>query len=537
MPTSITLTVSHLPTSTSFFLAALQPLGYAYRGRSGQTIGFGPENSKAPADFWITQEVPGIPAGAAHVAFPAVSHTSVQEFFSASLRAGGKIHGEPATRDQYGYYSAAVIDFDGNSIEAVYRPGFGEENKENDAGSVVSHRTVSRAPIAASKAPTAISKSGSAVPLGAPSVASRKSQSPPKGDALDRILNEARNTANVARELVDQVRPNLNSSHSSPATPQQNNNGSGDAIVGTLLGVAAGAALHFAFGNRSGSNSDPEDRGHRPSVNRSNTLPNFHDYRHAQPYTIEGPPSTVSRSNAGGRYITMEDNDYASTIRPTSRTKYRRGSIDSGIGISPPSNASKSSRKLGMKMLEAPPTSYRTPTVLTSADTQASKNSKRSSSQSRASSASKSHHSRRRSSAGEVDAQTILHIRETVRRVDTFPSDHSATSKHTSRSKASTIKPERHPLPPSRAATWANGSPSKASFATVKSGRSSAKTVMGKMAVSSEASAKQRDLTQSVVGKVKGTKKLNVPGSELGPEDSVSQVSSVRPSSKRSSRR
>ena len=537
MPTSITLTVSHLPTSTSFFLAALQPLGYAYRGRSGQTIGFGPENSEAPADFWITQEVPGIPAGAAHVAFLAVSHIAVQDFFTASLRAGGKIYGEPSTRDQFGYYSAAVIDFDGNSIEAVYRPAIGEENKENDARSVMSHRTASKAPTVISKAPTAISKSRSALPSQAPTSTSRKSQSSPKGDALDRILSEARNTANVARGLLDQVRPNLNSSRSSPATPQQNNSGSGDAIVGTLLGVAAGAALHFAFNNRGGSNSDPEDRGRRPSVNRSNTLPNYQVHKHARPYAIENAPSTVSRSHAGGRCITMEDHDYASTVRP-SRIRSRRGSIDSGIGISPPSDASKSSRKSGMKMLEAPPTSYRAPTVLTSADTNASKDikSRRSSSQSRPNGA-QSHQSRRRSSAGEIDAQTVLHIRETVRRTATLPSDHPKTSKHPSQSKASTVKPERHPLPPSRAATWANASPSEASFATVKSERSSAKTVMAKIGVSTEASANRRDLTQSVVGKVKGTQKLDVPGSELGPQDSVSQVSSVRPSSKRSSRR
>ena len=536
MPTSITLTVSHLPTSTSFFLAALQPLGYAYRGRSGQTIGFGPENSKAPADFWITQEVPGIPAGAAHVAFPAVSHTAVQDFFAVSLGAGGKIYGEPATRDQYGYYSAAVIDPDGNSIEAVYRPGFGEENKENDARSVLSQRSASRVPTVVSKAPAAISKSASVASSQAPTAASWKSRSPPKGDAFDRILNEARNTADVARNLVDQVRPNLHSSHSSPATPQQSNSGSNDTIVGTLLGVAAGAALHFAFASRNGSNSNPEDRDHRPSVNRSNTLPNSYDHRHVHPYAIEAPHSTVSRSNASGRYIAMEDNDYASTVRP-SRIRSRRSSFDSGIGISPPSDVSKSSRKSGMKMLEAPPTSYRAPTVLTSANTEASKKSKRSSSQSRGSGAAKSYHSRRRSSVGEVDAQTVLHIQETVRRVDAVPSDQSTTSRKTSKSKASTVKPERHPLPPSRAATWANGSPSEASFATVRSSRSSARTVMGKIAVSSEASAKQRDLTQSVVGKVKGTKKLNVPGDELGPEDSVSQVSSVRPSSKRSSRR
>ena len=42
MPVShIGLTVSHLPTSCSFFLAALAPLGYRYLGQEGNQIAFG----------------------------------------------------------------------------------------------------------------------------------------------------------------------------------------------------------------------------------------------------------------------------------------------------------------------------------------------------------------------------------------------------------------------------------------------------------------------------------------------------------------
>lgn len=38
------------------------------------------------------------------------------------MKAGGRIHGEPAIRDpESGYYSAAVLDFDNNSIEARHR--------------------------------------------------------------------------------------------------------------------------------------------------------------------------------------------------------------------------------------------------------------------------------------------------------------------------------------------------------------------------------------------------------------------------------
>ncbi len=305
MPSSITLTVSHLPTSTSFFLSALQPLNYVFRGRQEQTIGFGPQNPpNAVPDFWITQEIPGVPAGAAHVAFPASSRAQVQGFFLAALKAGGKIHGEPCQRDASGYYSAAVIDFDGNSIEAVYRPDFGDDaNKENeDVRTSVSRKTSSvKAPsqaapaksVVSTKAPTIVSQAQSKTPtvvsqprskvasqvrsVTAPthiSAATAKPDGQPKskqGDVLDTLMQEARNAASVARDLVNSVRPNLHNGSSSDQAPGNlaTGSGAGEAIVGaTLLGVAAGAALHYAFSNRSKESqaSNDEGRSRRPSV-------------------------------------------------------------------------------------------------------------------------------------------------------------------------------------------------------------------------------------------------------------------------------
>jgi hypothetical protein len=51
----LSLTVSHLPTSCSFYLAALQPLGYRYLGEHNNHIGFGIDE----ADFFICQETIG----------------------------------------------------------------------------------------------------------------------------------------------------------------------------------------------------------------------------------------------------------------------------------------------------------------------------------------------------------------------------------------------------------------------------------------------------------------------------------------------
>lgn len=50
--THASLTVSHLPTATSFFSEALWPLGYKFKGAWGSQIGFGTE--KDP-DFFIQQ--------------------------------------------------------------------------------------------------------------------------------------------------------------------------------------------------------------------------------------------------------------------------------------------------------------------------------------------------------------------------------------------------------------------------------------------------------------------------------------------------
>ncbi|KIW97660.1 uncharacterized protein Z519_01244 [Cladophialophora bantiana CBS 173.52] len=421
MPSSITLTVSHLPTSTSFFLSALQPLNYVFRGRQEHTIGFGPASPpNTPADFWITQEIPGVPAGAAHVAFPAASRAQVQDFFLAALKAGGKIHGEPCQRDAAGYYSAAVIDFDGNSIEAVYRPGFGNEvNKENaDARSMVSHRSASvRAPSTVAppksvRAPSQVASQAASYISSPPNIPPENTQPKPKpsGDVLGSLINEARNAANVARDLVNSMTPNLISS-SPPKSSTGNNStgggsGAGEAIVGTLLGVAAGAALTYAFSNRSKEDSRDDREEHkfvpppRPSVTgRSVTEPvkvmraeystansEYQGAYEGMGYrAIEPAPSayTYTPHEPGEqKLITMYDHDppaptvqtfpdAASTICPASVT--RRVSMDSGVGLGVVQRdfdvashaSSKASRQSKKSTNAPPPTSYRAPTALT----------------------------------------------------------------------------------------------------------------------------------------------------------------------------
>ncbi|EFE41295.1 glyoxalase family protein [Trichophyton verrucosum HKI 0517] len=267
MPVShLTLTVSNLPTSTSFFLSCLQPLGYCFMGRHENSVGFGTEPGK-PADFWIAEERPGVPAGAAHIAFPAPSRDAVSAFFIAALKAGGKIHGEPCVRDaERNYFSAAVIDFDGNSIEAVHRndaPSVAPSRKGSvvndkaltvvDNGSVVSkHSTKSRAmTVAPAKSEVSVAKSR-AMTVAAPAKSEVSSASTAKRMSSKSVMAPA-------PQQPQAPRPQLSRQETTSTTTTTNvhyivtKEKSGDnlsgakAVVGTLLGAAAGAALAYAM--------------------------------------------------------------------------------------------------------------------------------------------------------------------------------------------------------------------------------------------------------------------------------------------------
>lgn len=658
MPSSITLTVKQLPTSTSFFLSALQPLNYVYRGRVENTIGFGLKDS--PPDFWISQETPGVPAGAAHVAFPATSQKNVQEFFIAALKSGGKCHGEPALRDPAtGYYSAAIIDFDGNSIEAVYRPalideGYGSrpssissvssvkakstmESKtptivskasttkptSTEARSVVpSHvsKGSARAPSAVSKAPTSASRTTTQVTRSptqvsraqtsaptqvsrAPSQASRPStqvsrapsqtgglavvqpgqavtHTTPSGEVVTTLVAEARGAISLAKELVNHVRPALDSANSAPNIPTQssanpNSHKPSDTIVGTLLGVAAGAALGYAYHKVTEGDKRREGElaaASRPNFARTNTEPSYangeqrmyyyHEYSGTpanQPYAIEAPPSEYDSSygyqpsRAGSqRYITMEDNaehlsDYAPSQRPRRRSSFSGVDVRSFTSKSRASQAPQSTSR----MLEAPPTSYRAPTAITQVETDSrvsgrSRSKSRVSSSSRAQSASGQSKTSRRSSRvrdtpdDDIRSQTSRRSSAeksqatTVKPIKPSAVSTASTSKPPSRapSRSGTIRPEDKALPPSRAGTTVSGAPSEYQSTHSKAN----KTVIGKMLERERAGGSGRsELTKSVVGKIEDISKLNVTDAEVDPSDSVSQVSSVR--SKRSSRK
>lgn len=466
MPSSITLTVSHLPTSTSFFLSALQPLSYHYVGRSNATVGFGPTGG--PADFWITQEIPGVPASAAHVAFPAASREQVQYFFTAALKAGGKIHGDPCVRDNSGYYSAAVIDFDGNSIEAVHKPS-------SQGGGAV-----------ASAAPSRRTEIPAAPEMGGTSAKSSESARKGGGDLFEGLLADARNAVSMARGVIENCRPH-------DVMPHQSGHGDGKAIVGTLLGVAAGAALTYAV---SREDKDSEYSRRRPySSERSYTEPARSAY-----HGIDAHNSTFirSRSKARSHYstsprsVTVEEIEYAPSRSHTNRV--RRHSDASGM--------SSSRAKSAIKMIEAPPR----PAALT----ELTGNTKQSG----------GHRSKL--------ATTIRPLDRTSTYLPPAPS--SKYSKHTSGTSASNTTSRREPkdfaLPTSRGTTVIS-SRARREPQDYPLPPSRANTFNGREAVDVAPTEPISHIGSSRKNSKAGSKhsKMDLP---VAPDDSISQVSSVK---------
>lgn len=108
--------VSDYAVSKSFFLKALQPLGYGIVMEGPYGVGLGPSGKPL---LWLNQSSEK-PAHL-HLAFVADSRNQVDEFYRAALDAGGKDNGAPGLRPHYHphYYGAFVIGPDEHNVEAV----------------------------------------------------------------------------------------------------------------------------------------------------------------------------------------------------------------------------------------------------------------------------------------------------------------------------------------------------------------------------------------------------------------------------------
>ena len=113
----IGLKVTSIDASVRFYRAALGVLGHVLHSQDETSASFGPPG--APA-FWLYQAPSPVSPGI-HVAFRAPERNAVDRFHKVGLEAGGRDHGAPGVRADYGehYYAAFLIDPDGNNVEAV----------------------------------------------------------------------------------------------------------------------------------------------------------------------------------------------------------------------------------------------------------------------------------------------------------------------------------------------------------------------------------------------------------------------------------
>lgn len=164
-----------------------------------------------------------VKAGAAHVAFAAPSRNAVLAFFTAALKAGGRIHGEPAIRDsESGYYSAAVLDFDNNSIEVRHREDAKAEPSKSGIGDAENKSILNwQKDVAKSTA----------------------SNSPLAKSASSRVII---NNFTVPTMVESKPKSDMSTK----------------AFIGTLLGAAAGAAVAYAM-------TKAEDESHQTTAPRT----------------------------------------------------------------------------------------------------------------------------------------------------------------------------------------------------------------------------------------------------------------------------
>lgn len=231
----IGLLVTHLPRSCSFFLSALQPLGYRFIHQEGDSVGFGIDD----AEFYLCQETPGYvisslvvvrlmltrhsySSGAAHIVFSAPCRLAVRDFYTAALNAGGYPHGGPATRNaDVGLFNAAVLDFDGNSVEVAYQEVVDSaDNRSNDGSSrVLSWQKDVASSLSDVKSEISTSTIKTLAKSIAPSMSGR-SQAP-----------------SMVRTVSEPIRPSRTAVGDHGAKK----------LIGTLLGAAAGAAVAYAM--------------------------------------------------------------------------------------------------------------------------------------------------------------------------------------------------------------------------------------------------------------------------------------------------
>lgn len=166
-----------------------------------------------------------------HIAFSATSTLQVRECYAAALNAGGLPSGAPSHRNNdCGCFNAAVEDLDGNTIEFILREPCEAEHQEVVPAPSENSRVLNwQEDVARSGADDA------------QSMTSRVSKAKSRAQtALDLA-----STTSKSVKPVEAPTPGITRTKTEPTWQGQEHGGK--AIVGTLLGAAAGAAFAYAM--------------------------------------------------------------------------------------------------------------------------------------------------------------------------------------------------------------------------------------------------------------------------------------------------
>ena len=246
-----------------------------------------------------------------HVAFAAPSTVAVRDFYTAALTAKASPAGSPAYRgEQSDVFNAAIIDLDGNTIEAVYHVG------HDKAISHVSHHSNQ----AVSQTHTAHSHMHNQFGI-------TKDEAGDEEPA-DSAVELKTPTAKAASQNI----PTLSSTLSEPFFRSSTLQMPSKAFAGTLLGAAAGAATLFAMYTMERS-SAREEEAFNLHVSHSNSSP--------QPHTPQYHPSQAARVPAYRRRSEPSvqpslsrtqhrlEHDYQTTAPPSFRRSYTADGLSS----------------------------------------------------------------------------------------------------------------------------------------------------------------------------------------------------------------
>lgn len=342
------LFVTHLPSASSFYASIIQPLGLQFLSSPPvQTIpptlavlnyGYitqGPAGLKHVVVFSVTQGRPGA-IRPAKIGLSACSEAAVKEFWKKSallnkgVRTPGKLDYLVENEEEGGaeIVVSRTRDFDGNMLEAVYRRG----DRGYGGGTGYAHRREAIEMSPAQKearrvlewqeqVARSIGDSGSTG--GAASVIS-------SSDIVDGYRPVARRADSYPVQGSERQVPMRLVRRETTTTehyrrPDERESGargmSGKAVIGTLLGAAAGAAFAYAM-----VRSESPERERRPpaAMRRASYGNQTHYTQVAQsPREVAPPRSYVSARGEGGpRYEDVRYLDAAPRVHQIENESY-----------------------------------------------------------------------------------------------------------------------------------------------------------------------------------------------------------------------